>query len=59
MGDDDVLISQPYLNLALFSRVLAQPQDDWPPNTGVTGAVSFDAVHGGLPRSLQEFLDGR
>lgn len=58
-GKDPVHSGQfsPYLNLALFSRVLAQPQDDWPPNTVVTGAVSFDAVHGGLPRPLQEFLD--
>ncbi len=47
----------PYLNLAMFSRVLAQPQKDWPPNTVVTGAVSYDAVHGGLSRALHEFLD--
>ena len=47
----------PYLNLAMFSPLLAQPQDDWPPNTVATGAVSYDAVHGGMPRHLEEFLD--
>src|SRR6185503_9711403 len=34
----------PHLNLALFSRVLAQPQPDWPVQTVVTGAVQYDAV---------------
>lgn len=47
----------PYLNLALFSPLLAPPQDDWPPNTVATGAVSYDAVHGAMPRYLEEFLD--
>jgi UDP:flavonoid glycosyltransferase YjiC (YdhE family) len=47
----------PYLNLAMFSPMLATPQDDWPPNTVVTGAISYDAVHGGMPRHLEEFLD--
>lgn len=47
----------PYLNLAMFSRLLAEPQADWPRNTLVTGAVSYDAVHGGLPASLAAFLD--
>ena len=47
----------PYLNLAMFSPLLAPPQEDWPPNTVVTGAVSYDAVHGGIPRRLEEFLD--
>lgn len=43
--------------LALFSRVLGTPQRDWPVNTVVTGALSFDASHGGLPEELQRFLD--
>ena len=47
----------PWLNLAMFSRVLGEPQRDWPPNTVVTGAVSYDAVHGGLPDALTRFLD--
>jgi rhamnosyltransferase subunit B len=47
----------PYLNLAMFSPMLAAPQDDWPPHTVVTGAVTYDAVHGGMPRLLEEFLD--
>jgi rhamnosyltransferase subunit B len=47
----------PHLNLALFSRVLAEPQPDWPPKTVVTGAVPYDAVHGGLPDGLGKFLE--
>lgn len=46
----------PHLNLALFSRVLASPQPDWPPQTAVTGAVRFDAVHGGMEADLEDFL---
>ena len=47
----------PHLNLALFSRVLAEPQPDWPARTVVTGAIRYDAVHGGLPSGLAAFLD--
>jgi len=47
----------PFLNLAMFSRVLAEPQADWPAHTVVTGAVSYDAVHGGMSRELSAFLD--
>jgi UDP:flavonoid glycosyltransferase YjiC (YdhE family) len=47
----------PFLNLAMFSKVLAAPQPDWPPKTVVTGAVSYDAVHGGMPADLDRFLD--
>ena len=47
----------PHLNLALFSRVLAKPQPDWPANTVVTGAISYDAVHGGAPDGLGKFLE--
>lgn len=58
-GKDPVLEGQfsPYLNLAMFSSVLATAQDDWPPATMITGAVSYDAVHGGMPHELAEFLD--
>lgn len=58
-GEDPVHGGQfsPYLNLAMFSPLLASPQDDWPPNTVVTGAVPYDAVHGNMPRHLEEFLD--
>lgn len=47
----------PHLNLGLFSRVLADPQPDWPARTVVTGAISYDAVHGGVPDGLGKFLD--
>jgi UDP:flavonoid glycosyltransferase YjiC (YdhE family) len=58
-GADPVHAGQfsPFLNLAMFSRLLAEPQRDWPPHTVVTGAVSHDAVHGGMPESLTQFLD--
>jgi len=46
----------PHLNLALFSRVLAEPQADWPPATVVTGAVRYDANHGAMSDELAEFL---
>lgn len=32
----------PILTLALFSRVLATPRPDWPPNVVVTGAVFYN-----------------
>jgi UDP:flavonoid glycosyltransferase YjiC (YdhE family) len=47
----------PLLNLALFSRVLAEPQPDWPARTIMTGAIAYDAVHGGVPAGLAAFLD--
>lgn len=47
----------PHGTLALFSRVLGQAQRDWPSNTVVTGALSFDASHGGMPDEVQRFLD--
>jgi UDP:flavonoid glycosyltransferase YjiC (YdhE family) len=58
-GEDPVHAGQfsPYLNLAMFSPVLGAPQTDWPPATVITGAVSYDAVHGGMPSPLAEFLD--
>jgi UDP:flavonoid glycosyltransferase YjiC (YdhE family) len=49
----------PALVLAMFSRVLGDPQKDWPPNVLVTGAVRYDgpADDAGLTEELQHFLD--
>jgi UDP:flavonoid glycosyltransferase YjiC (YdhE family) len=46
----------PGLTLALFSKVMASPQPDWPPNTQVTGFVFRDEPEG-LPPELACFLD--
>jgi UDP:flavonoid glycosyltransferase YjiC (YdhE family) len=46
----------PGLTLALFSRVIATPQPDWPPNTQITGFVFRDESEG-LPPELACFLD--
>ncbi len=40
--------------LALFSRCLAAPQPDWPPNTVVTGFPFYD--HGEMDEELLRFL---
>ena len=45
----------PHLNLALFSRVMAQPQPDWPPRTRVTGFVFYNGPSA-LPPELDAFL---
>ena len=48
----------PSLVLALFSRVFAQPQADWPPQTRVTGFAFYDArAEMGMPGDLLDFLD--
>ena len=51
----------PRLVLALFSRVLAAPQPDWPPNTHVTGFPFYDRRdyfgETATPCELLEFLD--
>ncbi|MFN8586591.1 MAG: glycosyltransferase [Candidatus Eisenbacteria bacterium] len=46
--------------LALFSRVLAGPQPDWPADTTVTGFCVWDRGAGGtgMPEALARFLDG-
>jgi UDP:flavonoid glycosyltransferase YjiC (YdhE family) len=44
----------PSLVLALFSRCLAEPQTDWPPQTAVTGFPFYD--RGEIPPSLERFL---
>ena len=51
----------PKLVLALFSRVLAQPQRDWPANTEVTGFPFYDRRDflgdTGASEDLWQFLD--
>lgn len=48
----------PLLVLALYSRLLGEPQPDWPPNVVVTGHAFHDAVHGtALAAGLEAFLD--
>ena len=54
----------PTLVLALFSRVLAEPQRDWPPHTRITGFPFYDRrdmagddTHGDLSPELRRFLD--
>lgn len=49
----------PHLVLALFSRVLGDPQRDWPPNTLVTGFAFYDGDAGKteLAPEIQQFLD--
>ena len=46
--------------LALFTRVLAEPQPDWPANTHITGSVFHDGAGSSsdLPRALAQFLEG-
>jgi UDP:flavonoid glycosyltransferase YjiC (YdhE family) len=45
----------PHGTLALFSRVLAAPQPDWPPSTTVTGTAFFNEASP-LEPTLAEFL---
>ena len=48
----------PALVLALFSRVFAQPQPDWPPQTKITGFCFYDGRHiVPMPVELERFLD--
>jgi rhamnosyltransferase subunit B len=46
----------PALTLALFSRVLARPQPDWPRNVLVTGFVFYNGPDS-LPPQLEAFLE--
>src|SRR6201993_4785649 len=48
----------PRLVLALFSRVLGDPQPDWPPNTLITGFAFYDGDSGNadLAPELENFL---
>lgn len=62
-GGSPILAGQhsPTMVLALFSRVLGEPQPDWPPNTRVTGFAFYDRRdyfgETETPRALLQFLD--
>jgi MGT family glycosyltransferase len=44
--------------IAMFSKLFAAPQPDWPPQTEVTGFCFYDGHHGSVfPTELSEFLD--
>lgn len=52
----------PLMVLALFSKVLAKPQPDWPRNTHITGFCFYDKFQAtdepaGLQPELKEFLE--
>ena len=48
----------PTLVLALFSRLFAQPQPDWPPHTRITGFAFYDGRNElEMPKELSTFLD--
>jgi UDP:flavonoid glycosyltransferase YjiC (YdhE family) len=47
----------PRSTLALFSRVLGQPQPDWPKGTAVTGFVWYNGPNPVLSAELSEFLN--
>lgn len=49
----------PYLNLAVFSSALGEPQPDWPENTLQTGFVFYDRgeAGAGMPEVLERFLE--
>lgn len=58
-GRDPIFEGQhsPRLVLALFSRVLAEPQPDWPANVVVTGPIEYRAPDATtLPPALATFL---
>ena len=46
----------PHGTLALFSRVLAEPQRDWPPDVTVTGCVFYNGPETALDLELEQFL---
>ncbi len=46
----------PRLTLALFSRVLGEPQPDWPPQVITTGFVFYNGPDAALSPELEEFL---
>jgi len=49
----------PSLVLALYSRVMGEPQPDWPPAVKVTGFAFYDGTgsEGALPPELAAFLE--
>jgi rhamnosyltransferase subunit B len=44
------------LTLAIFSRVLGEPQPDWPPHVRTTGFVFYNGPDAALSPELEEFL---
>jgi UDP:flavonoid glycosyltransferase YjiC (YdhE family) len=46
----------PRLVLALFSRLIGEPQPDWPAQTRVTGFPFYEEPEASLPTALQQFL---
>lgn len=49
--------NSPTCMLVLFSRVLGEPQPDWPPQAVQTGFAFFDDVHAtGMTAELKQFL---
>jgi rhamnosyltransferase subunit B len=46
----------PYLNLAMFSPLLGQPQPDWPAHTVQTGATFYDSDNIQIDSVIEEFL---
>ncbi|MGZ8844164.1 MAG: glycosyltransferase [Pyrinomonadaceae bacterium] len=62
-GEQPILAGQhsPACVLALFSKLMAQPQPDWPKNTIVTGFPFYDRRdffgETGMPAGVNEFLD--
>jgi len=62
-GEQPILNGQhsPTKVLAMFSKLLAKPQPDWPPNTVVTGFPFYDRRdffgETQMPNGLMEFLD--
>lgn len=48
--------NSPHLVLALFSRVLGEPQPDWAPNTIITGFPFYDEDRLTLNPELEKFL---
>jgi rhamnosyltransferase subunit B len=47
----------PHLVLALFSKVLAAPQPDWPPNVCIAGPSLYNGPDGAaLPEGVSKFL---
>jgi MGT family glycosyltransferase len=62
-GEQPILAGQhsPVKVLALFSKVMAQPQRDWPANSCVTGFPFYDRRdffgETGVPAAVNEFLD--
>ncbi|HEX5324298.1 MAG TPA: glycosyltransferase [Capsulimonadaceae bacterium] len=57
-ADLDMQVS-PYLHLALFSRMLAAPQPDWPAQTRQTGFCFYDQLEAGkdLTAEIDAFLN--